>query len=83
MMGSCDRESVAPLSDLEKAESIAVGRFEEARAKLGWSLPRTARYLRKGLSTVWRWRNGLATLPAVYVELLWFRAFGQGVAVSG
>lgn len=79
MLGSCDRESVAPLSDLKLAEDRAIGRFEQARVALGWSLPRTARYLRKGLSTVWRWRNGLVTMPASYVELLWIRAFGAGV----
>jgi DNA-binding transcriptional regulator YiaG len=76
MQDKCVRDSIAQLSDLKLAEDRAIQRFEQARASLGWSLPRTARYLRKGLSTVWRWRHGLAALPGAYVELLWIRAFG-------
>jgi hypothetical protein len=76
MQDKCVRDSIAQLSDLKLAEDRAIERFNAARVALGWSDWKVARYCRKGLSTVWRWRHGLAALPGAYVELLWIRAFG-------
>lgn len=75
MQDRCVRDSVLPLSDLEKAREDARGRLCRAMAALGWGDRHVARYVRRSLQTVWRWRHGLVQdIPAACLELVWTRA---------
>lgn len=76
MLESCDRDSIAPLSGMQRASNLARSRLCLAMQTLGWGDQKTGRYVRRSLQTVWRWRNGLTPIPADCLELLWDRAFG-------
>lgn len=76
MLTSCDRDSIAPLSGMQRASNLARSRLCLAMQTLGWGDRQASRYVRRSLQTVWRWRNGLTPIPAECLELLWDRAFG-------